>query len=553
MGRWLSQAAILALGVALALPAAAITVSDVRAVSAAGEPLNVEIELSDLLGTPEKDISVTAASAADHARLGMTRPVWLDQLHFVVVRTEQGQVLARGTAAQTMPDTPVSFLVQIGWPGHVRLQQVSASLRQPGTPADSVTSIEPLVLPAPTVIPASGPQAPSSDSTIIAAAPADTATAADTTVIPADAVATASAAAAAPAPAMVVSADPATAPAAGDSLEVRPGDTLSSLAEAWDASDLNLAQRQQLIRQSNPKAFIGGDINRLRVGARLTLPRADAAPASTPSQAAAWLRQAEQGEAAKLSRPTEVADAPGQSAVAGPGDKEVTLTLVAPGKGAQGRAAGEAGAAESDGEALKTRESLAAAEQTRARLLGERKALSEKLQSLTSHTAEQDARLKVLNERLAAFDQNAQGIQAAKPDAAAESKFSLSGETWVWIIFGGMLLAFLLIRLRHDDEPVKPAEATGPEPTYAAFTGEEFTPLPPDPALAWPEEEPAAEEEYDFLTDSEAEAHQTRLDLAQAYIEMKEVQPARDLLAMVQQGGTSEQRQRASELLQSLG
>ncbi len=550
MGRWLNQAALLALAVTLALPAAAITVSDVRAVSAAGEPLNVEIELSDLLGIPEQDIRVTVAPAADHARLGMTRPDWLDQLRFVVVRNAQGQVLARGTAPQAVSDARVSFLVQIGWPGHARLQQVSASLRQPGTPAEPVTAIEPLVLPEPTVVSASEPlpPLPIPETTVIAASPTEAPVVDDTVVI------AAAAPPSAPVTAAVVAiADPVAtpAPAGGDNLVVRPGDTLSSLAESWDANDFSLAQRQQLIRQRNPGAFIGGNINRLRAGARLKLPAADT-PAPTPAQSAAWLRQAVKGESAPLARPAEVAEAVGQSSAAAAGDKEVTLTLVAPDKGAQGRAAGEAGAAERDGEALKTREALAATEQARARLLGERKALSEKLQSLTAQTAGQDARLKVLNERLAAFDQNAQAV-SAKPEAAKADKFSLSGETWVWIIFGALLIAFILIRLRSRDEPARPAEAVVSEPTYAEFTGETFTPLPPDPALAWPEEEPAAEQEYDFLTDSEAEAHQTRLDLAQAYIEMKEVQPARDLLVMVQQGGTSEQRQRASQLLQSLG
>lgn len=535
MGRWLGHAAVLACGLALAVPAAAITVSDMRVVSAVGEPLTVDIELADLFGTPEKDITVVAASAADHLRLGMTRPAWLGQLRFLVVRSEQGQVLARGSIAEVVQEPRVSFLVQIGWPGHVRLQQVAATVRQPGDPVGTPAVIAPLTLPTPTVIAAgTGETAP--------ATPA----AEETTVIPA------AAPAATPAS---VAADPATAavviPAAGDSLDVRAGDTLSTLAESWDAADLSLAQRQQLLYQNNPGAFVNGDINRLRAGARLTLPAADGRSLPTSKQSAAWLRQAERGEAAALARPAEVAAAAVPAAGAAD-NNEVTLTLVAPGKGDQGRAAGEAGSAENAGEALQTRESLATAEQARARLLAERKALSEKLQGLTARSAEQEARLKVLNERLAAFDQNAQGVQAAKPAADAGEDSGLSGETWVWIIFGGFLLTFLIIRMRSsdDDAPAKTDEERQ-EPTYAEFTGDEFTPLPADPALAWPDE-PETEEEYDFLTDSEAEAHQTRLDLAQAYIEMKEVQPARDLLTMVQQGGTPEQRQRAGELLATL-
>lgn len=540
MGRWLGHAAVLACGLALAVPAAAITVSDMRVVSAVGEPLTVDIELADLFGTSEKDISVVAASAADHLRLGMTRPAWLGQLRFLVVRSEQGQVLARGSIAEVVQEPRVSFLVQIAWPGHVRLQQVAATVRQPGDPVASSAVSAPLTLPAPVVIAAGSSGAAS-------AGPA----AEESSVIAAT-----EPAAAVPATPVLVAADPAAAavmtPVAAGRLDVRPGDTLSSLAQSWDADDLSLAQRQQLLYQSNPGAFVNGDINRLRAGAQLALPAGEGRSLPTPTQSAAWLRQAVRGEAAVLARPAEVAAS--DAAAAGATEhNEVTLTLVAPGKGDQGRAAGEAGSAERAGEALQTRESLATAEQARARLLAERKALSEKLQGLTARSAEQEARLKVLNERLAAFDENAQGVQAAKPAGETDQESGLSGETWVWIIFAGFLLTFLIIRMRtsDDDTPAKSEEARQ-EPTYAEFTGDEFTPLPADPALAWPDEPEAGEEEYDFLTDSEAEAHQTRLDLAQAYIEMKEVQPARALLTMVQQGGTPEQRQRAGELLATL-
>ncbi len=530
MGRWLGHAAALAWGMALAMPAGAITVSDMRAVAAAGSPLNVEIELTDLFGIAEKDIVVTPASADEHAGLGMARPAWLDQLHFSVVRGEQGQVLARAAGPQMAPGQRVSFLVMIAWPGHARLQQVSSLVREPGE-MPAVSASEPLRLPEPTVIPVQPEAAPATAATTVPAVPGATAAGSDSTVIPA-----------------VAEAAPPRTPSAGGTLEVQPGDTLSALAESWDASNLDLAQRQQIIRENNPGAFIGGDINRLRVGARLKLPDLDTNPVSSPRQAASWLSHAERGESASLSRPAVVA-AESASAAERPtaADNEVTLTLVAPGKGDQGRAAGADAAAANAGEALETRELQAAAEQARSRLLAERKALSEKLQDLTKHTGEQDARLKVLNERLAAFDRNAPGdIKKDMTKAAADKDSGISAETWVWIVFAGLIAMFVLIRIRSSEEvPLlsdKPAE---PQPVFA-----EFQPLPPDPALAWPEE--PADEEYDFLTDSEAEAHQTRLDLAQAYIEMREVQPARDLLAMVQQGGTSEQRQRASQMLQSL-
>ena len=73
------------------------------------------------------------------------------------------------------------------------------------------------------------------------------------------------------------------------------------------------------------------------------------------------------------------------------------------------------------------------------------------------------------------------------------------------------------------------------------------------------DDEPAGDDdaedegEYDFLNDSESEAFQTRLDLAQAYLDMNEVDAARQLLVRVVEGGTSEQRARAKALIDELG
>lgn len=539
MGRWRCHAAALTLGLALvATPLSAITVSDMRALSAAGEPLELIIELADLAGIPEQDIAISVAPAIEHQRLGMTRPAWLEQLSFQVSHDAQGQVIVRATGAQPPEGERVSFLVQIAWPGHVRMQQISATLRQPGEVAQAATVIAPPSLPA--------AAEPAGGVVMDTGAPVQTIqTGSGTTVIAATG-ATVAAPASAPVPVTT------TTIAAGQPLEVQPGDTLSRLAESWDANDLSLAQRQQLIAQANPQAFIGGDINRLRVGARLALPATTSAPSARA--ASTWLREQ---QSRPLSRPAVVAASGAEQPGAGrAGDNEVTLTLLAPAQGDQGRAAGEGDAA-ARGEDLKTREALAAAEDKRAGLLAEREALALRLRELNEQSAEQDARLKVLDERLAALNTPAAASGKAGDKPRSGELFGISGEVWVWIVFATMLAIFVLIRLREKDDwkpAVKPEE---PAPTYAEFHDDgDFQPLPENAAaLAWadgPEGAPGDDDEYDFLTDSEAEAHQTRLDLAQAYIEMKETQSARELLNMVRQGGTAEQRRVAAGLLQSL-
>ncbi|MEL0029071.1 MAG: hypothetical protein VW625_10550, partial [Perlucidibaca sp.] len=60
MERWRKHAtavAVIMASAGLASPAVAVTVSDMRAVAPAGQPLSLEIELADLFDTPLKDIT----------------------------------------------------------------------------------------------------------------------------------------------------------------------------------------------------------------------------------------------------------------------------------------------------------------------------------------------------------------------------------------------------------------------------------------------------------------------------------------------------------------
>ena len=67
-------------------------------------------------------------------------------------------------------------------------------------------------------------------------------------------------------------------------------------------------------------------------------------------------------------------------------------------------------------------------------------------------------------------------------------------------------------------------------------------------------EAPADEEigDFDFETEGEADINATKIDLAEAYIDMGDGDGARDILSEVLEEGTDEQKARAQELLGSL-
>lgn len=141
---------------------------------------------------------------------------------------------------------------------------------------------------------------------------------------------------------------------------------------------------------------------------------------------------------------------------------------------------------------------------------------------------------------------------------------------WSWVAGALLLVLWLLWRMRRQQgaeassgeaEAVEPSAPAMAASVAASAAPAAVTDLPAAADLARPTAESEAwlaraaesvfdpEEEYDFLVDADSEAHQTRLDLALAYLDMQENEPARALLQQVLAGGNDSQRQRAQEIL----
>lgn len=125
----LLQATCLAIATfGLSATAQAFTVDNMSAWSAANQPLRMDIELSDLAVTNANEVQVRVASEAEHARLGLTRPSWGDNVRFQMITLPNFHVVARATTANAFPDERVSFVVSISTAGEGRLQQVGSAL-----------------------------------------------------------------------------------------------------------------------------------------------------------------------------------------------------------------------------------------------------------------------------------------------------------------------------------------------------------------------------------------------------------------------------------------
>lgn len=143
---------------------------------------------------------------------------------------------------------------------------------------------------------------------------------------------------------------------------------------------------------------------------------------------------------------------------------------------------------------------------------------------------DKDARLKVLDAKLAqlnAVKPSAEPMTTAPKEPTAESSIRPS---WVAAAVGFFVALLIILRRRAAaaSNAALVARAAPIVPVandYVAFEPLESLPTPPwtaahsapEPEVS-PEPEVEAEAEYDFMSDAESAALQTRLDLAQAYI-----------------------------------
>ncbi len=551
----------LLLSALLSQRAQAFTITEMRALSAQHEPLRVQLLITELDSRVADQLSVRVADASDHERYGMTRPEWSEQVQFLVqsLGAERTRILID---APYNPDSHLaSMLLEFAWPGRLRIQQIGVRLPAQAVPAltrGAIDAVPPSVVVP--VVPASPEARPFAKATTAEAS---------TVVIP----------------------------ARGDQIRVRTGDTLSQIANQWEAPGLTLAQKAKVIAEQNPRAFINGNPNLLRMDARLTLPSPDTLPVPDVQEAQDWLAQAP--AAADSLAQAVMADSPSVDATSDDSSapQEITLTLIGEGAASRGSSHGESGLGDSEEE---QRQALL---QRGSELTDRREQLRQRLSAVKAENEDLEQRLTLVDERLAAMTEQLSVINEhegvfIESESELESGFepqvmaSDVSEEWSEPVFesesessglknmpGHTLFAWLLLLLLvvfllvmnlfsrlfgrqpqvapvvERQEPaivpvILPAVVAEPE-SEESVPAPAAEPVPEQPLPVFDTVDPD-EDEYDFMTDAQEQAQQTRLDLAQAYIEMKLDDSARHLLNVVAEQGTEAQRETARALLKKL-
>lgn len=219
--------------------------------SALGETLRAEIEVVSLSAEEEGSLRVRVAPPDAFRAQGLDYNAVLAGTQVQLVRQSNGRVVLRLVSDRAVQEPFLDVLLDIRWATGRLNREYTLLFDPPGSPAaTSPAAAQAPAAVAPIVSAAAVPQRPTAAA---APVPAPTPVAAPT-----------------PAP----TAAPAPRPVDG-AIAVRPGDSLSRLAGAHKPAGVSLDQMLVALYRENPGAFIGGNMNLLRAGARLRMPAAD--------------------------------------------------------------------------------------------------------------------------------------------------------------------------------------------------------------------------------------------------------------------------------------
>jgi pilus assembly protein FimV len=262
---WRASAVALAVAFTLGLSAPdvhALSLGRIAVQSALGEPLRAEIDVPQI--TPEEIANLRTALGSPEAfrAAGMERSPALADLQISLQQRPNGTYFLRLSSDRVVNEPFLDLILEASGPTGRIVREYTLlfdppSLRQAPAPATPI--------PAQITAPAA-PAAPAAASLPEPAAPQ---------------------ASAAPAPAPAAStpaptASPAAAPA-GRKVTVQGGQTAGAIAAANKPATVSLDQMLVSLLRTNPDAFIGGNVNRLKAGAVLDMPtEAQAAAVGQP-------------------------------------------------------------------------------------------------------------------------------------------------------------------------------------------------------------------------------------------------------------------------------
>ncbi|NMM05461.1 FimV/HubP family polar landmark protein [Polaromonas sp.] len=275
-GRWRIGAlasAIALLGSLASLEAHAMALGRITVQSALGEPLRAEIEVADITAEEAASLKAGVAPADAFKAAGFEYTAAVSGLEVKLQRRADGRAFLRLTSSRPVTEPFVDLILEANWSSGRITRDYTMLFDPPNLRAANAAAAV-----APTAPILSRPAAPN----LQPIQPTGRAVAASPP-------AAASPPPARPAPTVKVPAvkvSPAEkAPADNKQITVKTGDTAGKIAAQNKPASVSLDQMLVALLKGNPDAFIAGNVNRIKAGAVLDVPGAQAASAISVGEA----------------------------------------------------------------------------------------------------------------------------------------------------------------------------------------------------------------------------------------------------------------------------
>ena len=234
----LKQWALALFLVALPVFANAASLGKLSVFSALGEPLNAEIDVLSTNAQELESLSATLASESVYREQGVERTAVQGTIQASIVKKEDGQVVVKLATDQVVTDNFLDMIITLNWKDGVFLREYTLLL----DPSNNAL--------APTV---DVPNAITSNGS-------------ETQVAPIQPKASVG---------KVKRGKSKKVANPVDGIVSKKGDSLTEIAKSLNVQDVNLDQLLLALYKANPSAFVGNNMNRLRVGVTLAMPSAE--------------------------------------------------------------------------------------------------------------------------------------------------------------------------------------------------------------------------------------------------------------------------------------
>ena len=245
-----------------------------------GEPLKLEVQVSDLSAQEAQEFQASLANATVYQAAKIGRVAGLDNVRITMVRKGDDLYLLQFQGAEAISEPYVDLLLEFRWAS-------GRAYRNLGFPLSNGQA------PEPSAVASNDPPSANNLPPIPEDKPAPVAVPPRPAPLPPPAKEPANKAAPKPKADKAVVEKPATnkpesgvLTKSGDTIEVVRGDTASKLMMTYSVGgDVSLDQMLVSLLRNNPKAFVDNNVNRLKAGALITLPTEEEVAAIDRKQA----------------------------------------------------------------------------------------------------------------------------------------------------------------------------------------------------------------------------------------------------------------------------